>query len=108
MKKHISNRRAKYEAIYMKYMIHQNAPNYTNIRYQHTPLITNEVVPLTKAELSRLRRHNISMVLCDTPEQCKHVRNAVLRYKNENKSDFITYENLQKLYHTTITAFNTH
>ncbi len=104
MKKHISNRRAKYEAAYMKYMIQQNAPNYTNIRFQHLPLITNDVLPLTKAELSRLRKHNIPMFLFDTPDQCKIMRNDILRYKNVNKTDFISNDDLQKIYSLTIAS----
>ncbi len=106
MKKHISNRRAKYEAAYMKYMIQQNTPNYTNIRFQHLPIITNDVLPLTKAELSRLRRHNIPMFLFDTPEQCKNMRNTVLRYKNGNKTDFISNDDLQKIYSVMIANSN--
>jgi hypothetical protein len=41
----------------------------------------NEVVPITKSELARLRKHNITMFLFDTPEQCKYMRNDILRYK---------------------------
>jgi hypothetical protein len=106
MKKHISNRRAKYEAAYMKYMIQQYAHNYTNIRFQHLPVITNEVLPLTKAELSRLRRHNIPMFLFDTPDQCKNMRNDILRYKNVNKTDFISNKDLQKIYSLRIATSN--
>ena len=97
MKKHISARRSKYEAAYIKYMMHENSPNYTNIQFQQCPLITQEVVPLTKKELSRLRRHNISRLLFDTPYQCKYMLGAVIRYKKENKKDFISDEDLQKI-----------
>jgi hypothetical protein len=97
MKRHISNRHIKYEAAYIMYMVQETAPNYTNIRFQKCPLITNEVLPLTKKELSRLRNHNISMVLFDTPNQCKYMRGALIRYKNENKKDFISYDDLQKI-----------
>ena len=97
MKRHISNRRTKYEAAYIIYMIQETAPNYTNIRFQKSPIITNEVLPLTKKELSRLRNHHISMVLFDTPCQCKYMLGAVIRYKKENKTDVISYVDLQKL-----------
>ena len=102
MKSHISNRRTKYEAAYIIYMIQETAPNYTNIRFQKCPLITNEVLPLTKKELSRLRNHHISMVLFDTPYQCKYMLGAVIRYKKENKKDFISDEDLQKIASTVI------
>ena len=97
MKRHISDKRTKYEAAYIIYMIKQTAPNYTNIRFHKSPLITNEVLPLTKKELSRLRNHHISMVLFDTPYQCKYMLGAVIRYKKENKKDFILDEDLQKI-----------
>jgi len=97
MKRHISNRRIKYEAAYLIYMIQYIAPNYTSIRFNKCPLITNEVLPLTKKELSRLRNHHISMVLFDTPYQCKYMLGAVIRYKKENKKDFISDEDLQKI-----------
>ena len=97
MKRYISNRRFKYEAAYITYMMTETSPNYTNIRFQKSPLITNEVLPLTKKELSRLRNHNISMVLFDTANQCKYMRGYVIRYKNEDKKDFISDEDLKKI-----------
>ncbi len=87
-------------------MIQQNAPNYTNICFQHLPLISNEVLPLTKSELSRLRKHNIPMFLFDTPDQCKYMRNDILCYKNVNKTDFIPNEDLQRIYSSRIATAN--
>lgn len=97
MKLHISNTRFKYEAAYITYMTQEMTPHYTNIYFQKNPLITNEVLPLTKKELSRLRNHNISMILCDTVNQSKYMLGSIMRYKNENKKDFISDIDLQKI-----------
>ena len=106
MRRHISIRRTKYEAAFIKYMIHENAPNYTNIVFKPSPIITHETAPLTKKELSRLRKHNIPMFLFDTSNECKYMQSAVIRYKNTNKTNFISYEELQQIYKKQITLYN--
>jgi hypothetical protein len=87
-------------------MIHENAPNYTNIGFKPSPIITHETAPLTKKELSRLRKHNIPMFLFDTSNECKYMQSAVIRYKNTNKTNFISYEELQQIYKKQITLYN--
>ena len=81
MKKHMTTTRVKYEQAYFTYMMRNIAPIYTNILFQQSALIVEEVLPLTKQELSRLRRHNVPMFLFDTPNQCCQMRNAANRRK---------------------------
>lgn len=85
MKQHISEKRAVYEEAFITDMMHDFSPKYTNIHFNYCPFITNDAVPLTKKELARLRRHNISLFLFDTPSQCNSMRNAVFRHKHSNK-----------------------
>ena len=85
MKQHISDKRAIYEEAFVTHMMHDFSPKYTNIHFNYCPFITNDAVPLTKKELARLRRHNISLFLFDTPSQCNSMRNAVFRHKHSNK-----------------------
>ncbi len=98
MKKHISLRRSIYEKVYITYLITTIAPDYTNIDFQNNPLITPNVVPLNRKELARLKRHDIPMFLFNTQNECNQMRNAVIRYKKENKVDSINNEELLNLY----------
>ena len=101
MKQHISEKRAVYEEAFVTHMMRDFSPKYTNIHFKYCPFITNDAVPLTKKELSRLRRHNISLFLFDTPNQCNSMRNAVFRHKISNKNNPCvppTYDELQQMY----------
>ena len=102
MKHHISLRRSKYEIAYMTFLISNLAPNFTSIDFQNNPLITDNVLPLNRKELSRLKRHNIPMYLFNTQDECRQMRNAVIRYKKENKVDMINNEQLENVYDTII------
>jgi hypothetical protein len=101
MKQHISEKRAVYEEAFVTHMMHDFSPKYTNIHFKYCPFITNDTVPLTKKELARLRRHNISLFLFDTPNQCNSMRNAVFRHKISNKNHPYappTCDELQQMY----------
>lgn len=98
MKKHISARRVKNEEAYIQYMMQEYASKYVNIRFQHCPFITTQTLSLTRKELARLRRHKIQMFLFDTQQQCNDMRNAVMLYKNTEKTTDIPDENLNKIY----------
>jgi len=101
MKQHISDKRAVYEEAFITDMMHDFSPKYTNILFNYCPFITNDAVPLTKKELARLRRHNISLFLFDTPNQCNSMRNAVFRHKILNKNHPYappTCDELQQMY----------
>lgn len=101
MKQHISEKRAVYEEAFITDMMHDFSPKYTNIHFKYCPFIINDAVPLTKKELARLRRHNISLFLFDTPNQCNNMRNAVFRHKISNKNNpYVppTYDELQQMY----------
>lgn len=94
MKKHMTNTRVKYEEAYFTYMMQNMSPKYTNILYQHTALIVEDALPLTRQELSRLRRHNVPVFLFDTPRQCCQMRNAAIQ-KKELLEDI--YERVSKV-----------
>jgi len=81
MKKHMTATRIRYEHAYFTYMMRNIAPKYTNILFQQLALIVEEVLPLTKRELSRLRRHNVPVFLFDTPNQCCRMRNMFIQKK---------------------------
>ena len=81
MKKHMTKTRVKYEQAYFTYMMNNFAPKYTNILFQQSVLIVEETLPLTRRELSRLRRHNVPMFLFDTSNQCCQMRNAANQHK---------------------------
>jgi hypothetical protein len=101
MKQHISDKRVTYEEAFVTHMMRDFSPKYTNIHFNYCPFITNDAVPLTKKELARLRRHNISLFLFDTPNQCNSMRNAVFRHKISNKNNPCvppTYDELQQMY----------
>ena len=101
MKQHISYKRAVYEEAFITHMMHDFSPKYTNIHFKYCPFITNDAVSLTKKELARLRRHNISLFLFYTPNQCNSMRNAVFRHKISNKNHpYVppTYDELQEMY----------
>ena len=95
MKKHMTKTRVKYEEAYFTYMMQNISPKYTNILYQQTTLIVEETLPLTRQELSRLRRRNVPMFLFDTPRQCCQMRNAVIQ-KKELLEDI--YERIRRSY----------
>ena len=95
MKKYMTKTRVKYEEAYFTYMMQNMSPKYTNILYQHTTLIVAETLPLTRQELSRLRRHNVPVFLFDTPRQCCQMRNAVKQSKEEALQDI--YERVSKV-----------
>jgi hypothetical protein len=87
--------RVKYEEAYFTYMMQNMSPKYTNILYQQTTLIVEETLPLTRRELSRLRRHNVPVFLFDTPRQCYQMRNAAKQSKEESLQDI--YERVSKV-----------
>lgn len=96
MKRRISARRAKYEQAYITYMMRNIAPKYTNILFQKEVLITGDVLPLTKQELSRLRRHNIPLFMFDTQNQCTWMNGDVIQHKREMTN--ITDEEMKAIY----------
>lgn len=96
MKRHISARRAKYEQAYITYMMRNIAPKYTNILFQKEVLITGDVLPLTRQELSRLRRHNIPLFMFDTQNQCTWMNGDVIQHKR--KMTNITDEEMKSIY----------
>lgn len=98
MKKHISRRRFIYEAAYITYMIRQTASKYTAVCFQACGILNSDVLKLTKKELARLRKHNIPALLFDNQEQCRTMQIEVIRYKNQNKTDFISPDTLQLIY----------
>lgn len=81
MKKHMTATRVEYEKAYFTYMIRKFAPKYNTILYQRTALITEEVLPLTRQELSRLRRHNVPLFMFDQQEKCNRMRNVIMQRK---------------------------
>lgn len=86
MKKHITKKRSKYEEAYFTYMMHNIAPKYSTILFQPPALIKEDVLPLTRKELSRLRRHNVPIFLFDTQYKCHQMRNAVIKHGLSNKT----------------------
>ena len=93
MKKHMTATRVEYEKAYFTYMIRNFAPKYNTILYQRTALITEEVLPLTRQELSRLRRHNVLLFLFDQQEKCNRMRNVIMLRKppyNESIQEIYT------------------
>jgi len=98
MKKHMTATRAEYEKVYFTYMMHNMAPKYSSIRFQPLALIKEEVLPLTRRELSRLRKHNVPLFLFDTQKKCNRMRNAIIQRKSSNKTEVITNQELQEIY----------
>ena len=96
MKRRISATRAKYEQAYITYMMRNIAPKYTNILFQKEVLITGDVLPLTKQELSRLRRHNIPLFMFNTQNQCTWMNGDVIQHKREMTN--ITDEEMKAIY----------
>ena len=92
MKKHMTVNRVIYEKAYFTYMMHNIAPKYTTILYQLHALIKDDVLPLTRQELSRLRRHNVPLFLFDIQEKCNRMRNAIMQRKPPYN------ESLQEIY----------
>ena len=95
MKKHMTANRIKYERAYFTYMARNMAPKYTNILFQQPALIKEDIMPLTKRELSRLRRHKVPLFLFDTSYQCYQMRNAIIQRKSASAN---TVEDLQEIY----------
>jgi hypothetical protein len=81
MKKHMTGGRVRYEKAYFTYMMNNFAPKYSNILFQQEALIAEQVLPLTRRELSRLRRHNVPVFLFDNSNQCCQMRNATIQQK---------------------------
>jgi hypothetical protein len=101
MKSHISKRRSTYEEAYIIYMMSQFAPRYVNILFQYLGFMTENVLPLTKKELSRLRRHKVPLFLFSKYEKCSAMRQSVIQYKHANKTKtHFTVEEIQKIYKT--------
>ena len=98
MKKHMTATRVRYEQAYFTYMMSNIAPKYTTILFQQLALITENVLPLTRRELSRLRRHNVPLFLFDTEHKCYRMRNAVIQLRTSNKSIILTNEDLEEIY----------
>lgn len=96
MKKHITKNRSKYEEAYFTYMMHNIAPKYSTILFQRHALIEEDVLPLTRKELSRLRRYNVPIFLFDTRHKCFQMRNAVIQHGLTNKT-IITNEELAEI-----------
>jgi len=94
MKKHMNSKRIIYEKAYFTYMMRSIAPAYTNIVFKQTALITEEALPLTKKELSRLRNRNVRYFLFDTPNKCNQMRNRLIQYGDCKCSK----EELDKIY----------
>jgi hypothetical protein len=98
MKKHMTATRVIYEQAYFTYMMSNIAPKYTTILFQQPALITEEVLPLTRRELSRLRRHNVPLFLFDTQNKCDRMRNAIIQLRHSNKSIILTNDDLEEIY----------
>ena len=94
MKKHMNSKRIIYEKAYFTYMMRSISPSYTNILFKQTALITEEVLPLTKRELSRLRNSNVRYFLFDTPNKCNQMRNRLIQNGDSNSSK----EKLDEIY----------
>ena len=95
MKKHMTKTRVKYEHAYFTYMMRNISPKYTNILFQQTALIVEDALPLTRRELSRLRRRNVPVFLFDTPRQCYQMRNAVNQRKEALQDIYERVSNVQ-------------
>jgi len=98
MKKHMTSTRVEYEKVYFTYMMHNIAPKYSAIMYQQPALITEEVLPLTRQELSRLRQHNVPLFMFDLQEKWNRMRNAVMKRQFSKKTDILTNEELEEIY----------
>jgi hypothetical protein len=98
MKKHMTATRVRYEQAYFTYMMSNIAPKYSTILFQQLALITENVLPLTRRELSRLRRHNIPLFLFDTEHKCYRMRNAIIQLRTSIKSIILTNEDLEEIY----------
>lgn len=96
MKRRISARRAKYEKAYITYMMRNIAPKYTNILFQKEVLITGDVLPLTRQELSRMRRYNIKLFMFTTQNQCNWMNGDVIQHKRNMTN--ITDEDMDAIY----------
>ncbi len=98
MKKHMTATRVEYEKVYFTYMMHNFAPKYNTILYQPSALITEEVLPLTRQELSRLRQHNVPLFIFDLQEKCNRMRNEVMKRQFSKKTDILSNEELEEIY----------
>ena len=101
MKRHISAKRAKYEEAYIVYMMQSIAPEYADITFQKEALIMEAVMPLTKQELSRLRRHHVPLFMFDTQNQCNSMKNAIIKHMRQtNAKTRPAYDEMRKIYLT--------
>lgn len=94
MKKHMTASRAEYEKVYFTYMMHNIAPKYSSILFQPLALIKEEVLPLTRRELSRLRNRNVPFFRLNTQMKCNRMRNTII----QRKMNTLSYNELQEIY----------
>jgi hypothetical protein len=97
MKKHMTTARVAHEQVYFTYMMHTICPKYSTILFQSGAMIKEDVLPLTRRELSRLRRHNVPLFLFDTQDKCYRMRNAILQRKTSLKTTVLTNEELHDI-----------
>lgn len=94
MKKHMTATRVEYEKVYFTYMMNNIAPKYSTILFQPLAMITEDVLPLTRQELSRLRHHNVPLFLFNTQIKCNQMRNTII----QKKMNTLSYNELQEIY----------
>lgn len=97
MKKHMTTTRVAHEQVYFTYMMHTICPKYSTILFQSGAMIKEDVLPLTRRELSRLRGHNVPLFLFDTQDKCCRMRNAILQRKTSLKTTVLTNEELHDI-----------
>ena len=96
MKRKIPKRRAKYEMGLMTRLMHAIDPSY-NIRFDFTPFILPELMPITHVQRTRLESKGIPVFPFGTREQCRDMRITIIRHKNLEKRD-MTYEEMKQKY----------
>ena len=101
MKRVIPANRAQGEILFMKRVMLAIDPNY-KIRFESTPFITSESLPITATQLSFLESKGIPAFPFDTRDQCREMRIAVILHKNIKKKD-MTYEEMKQKYEHIVT-----
>ena len=96
MKKHMTTTRVAHEQVYFTYMMHTICPKYSTILFQPGAMIKEDVLPLTRRELSRLRGHSVPLFLFDTQDKCCRMRNAIFQL-TLNKTIVLTNEELRDI-----------
>lgn len=96
MKRVIPANRAQGEILFMKRVMLAIDPNY-KIRFESTPFITSESLPITATQLSFLESKGIPVFPFDTRDQCKQMQYHYLRIKNTEKRP-ITLEEMKQKY----------